>query len=451
MDDRDQLLAQLSSFDANERSQALDRLLDQDPPDAAETANINMHFHSFHSFNANDWSPTRIAWEACIQGLFAAGLCDFDVVDGLDEFLTASCRLGLRATVNLETRAFLKEYAQCDINSPGEPGVTYIMGAGFFETPRNNTPQAQGLNAYRQGARERNLGLLDRINPHVGEIALDYEKDVLPLTPADVATERHIVRAFVGKSVDVYKTAEAVAEFWAKLLGQQPDEIAAMLNTPAMENLVRNKLAKRGGVGYVQPSEKTFPLVDEFIAWVRSCGALPMTTWLDGTSEGERDGRTMLECMGAKGAVALNIIPDRNWNLKDPDERATKVANLRAMVEAADAMQVPINIGTEMNKSGQPFVDDLAGEVLGEFRASFLRGAAIMVGHTLLARYAGTTYVGEKAAAEFGDVRAKNDLFEAVGKLPPLTCKTADVLREMGTEKAGDCLRDSAAKGTWVL
>jgi len=37
----------------------------------------------------------------------------------------------------------------------------------------------------------------------------------------------------------------------------------------------------------------------------------------------------MLECMVAKGAAALNIIPDRNWNIKDPEARETKVRKLR--------------------------------------------------------------------------------------------------------------------------
>ena len=37
----------------------------------------------------------------------------------------------MRSIMNLETRAFLPEYADKDMNSPGEPGVTYAMGSGF--------------------------------------------------------------------------------------------------------------------------------------------------------------------------------------------------------------------------------------------------------------------------------------------------------------------------------
>ena len=161
-----------------------------------------------------------------------------------------------------------------------------------------------------------------------------------------------------------------------------------------------------------------------------------MITWLDGTSAGERDGRAMLECMQAKGAAAVNIIPDRNWNISKPETRAIKTANLKALVEAADGLNLPINIGTEMNKAGLPFADDLAGPALNPYQRTFVQGARIMVGHTVLFRYADFSYVGEAAAAEFKDVGAKNGFFEAVGALPPLGEKVARDLGDMGPEEA---------------
>jgi len=100
-----------------------------------------MHFHSFFSYNAEGWSPSHIAWEAKQAGLYAAGLCDFDVLDGQEEFLHAGELLGLRATVNVETRVFLPEYADKEISSPGEPGVSYIMGAGFARPLAAGSPR----------------------------------------------------------------------------------------------------------------------------------------------------------------------------------------------------------------------------------------------------------------------------------------------------------------------
>jgi len=84
-----------------------------------------------------------------------------------------------------------------EINSPGEPGVAYIMDSGFGGAPQAGTSKHTGLDGFRRRARERNLVLLDRINEAVPDVRLDYEKDVLPLTPAGMTMERHIVSASV--------------------------------------------------------------------------------------------------------------------------------------------------------------------------------------------------------------------------------------------------------------
>jgi len=442
-----ELEEQLNSFDADERSAALDELAAGcGDPAAAGGANVNMHAHSFFSYNADGYSPSRIAWDARAVGLYAAGLCDFDVLDGLEEFLGAGLKLGLRTTVNLETRAFFKEYADVEISSPGEPGVTYIMGAGFARMPAEGGPQAAGLAGYRDRARERNLALVRRINARLQSMAIDYERDVVPLTPAGAATERHIVTAYINKAQSVHEHAAPVTTFWSGLLGRSTDETVELLaDRPVFEEAVRAKLAKRGGIGYRQPSADTFPLVDDFIAWVRSCQAVPMITWLDGTSAGEADGHAMLECMREKGAAALNIIPDRNWNISDLKAREVKRDNLRAIVAAAAAMDLPVNIGTELNKPGLPFVDDLSGEVLAAYKETFLRGTRIMVGHTLLLRYAGYSYIGEQARADLAKTAARNDFFGAVGGLPPLTDNKAAELEDMGAEKALAWFRQKVA------
>ncbi len=446
MNSQAEIEAQLGSFDASERLAALRTLAVESGHDLpAEGSNVNMHFHSFFSFNAEDWSPSRIAWESRKAGLYAAGLCDFDVLDGLEEFVEAGLVLGLRTTVNLETRAFVSEFADVDINSPGEAGVAYVMGAGFAAPVVAGRAQADGLQGYRDRARARNIALVERINATLPDIAIDYGTDVLPLTPAGGATERHIVRAYTNKAMEVLEHPEPTAEFWAGVLDKDVLEVIELLaDLPALEDAVRARLVKRGGIGYIAPSPDTFPRVDDFIDWVASCSAIPMTTWLDGTSGGESDPVAMLECMRAKGAVALNIIPDRNWNIADPEQRAVKVANLDAVAAAANAMDLPVNIGTEMNKRGLPFVDSLDVEALAPHKETFLRGARIMVGHMLLLRYAGFSYVGEEAKAEFADVKARNAFFEHVGACPPLTPQEAQELAGMEADAAYGWFRDRA-------
>ena len=443
----------MSSFELKERQRALLRAVESDSKMAPESANVNMHMHSFFSYNSNQWSPTRLAWQAHEKGLYAAGLCDFDVLDGQAEFIEAGEILGLRSSVNLETRVFVHEYSDAEMTSPGEPGVTYIMGAGFAKKLAESSRQAETLNRYRERAQERNIALIERINPHIRAIAIDYEKDVVPLTPAGTATERHIIRAYVNKASKVFTGKDSQVRFWSDVLDLSAEEAEKLLNNRVnLEDIARNKLAKRGGVGYLQPNVDTFPPADDFIDWVHSCDAIAMMTWLDGTSSGEADGKAMLECMWAKGVAAINIIPERNWNISDPKTCVIKRENLRKIVEFADDMRVPINIGTEMNRDGQLFVDDLEGPVLQAFRETFVRGSRILVGHSILLRFAGFSYVGEKSQSEFGnDIKSKNEFFESVGALPPVNCSIAESLKEIDEEKAFACICDSAKQQNWTI
>ncbi|MDD2462033.1 MAG: hypothetical protein WC328_10270 [Kiritimatiellia bacterium] len=435
--------AVLDSFSPETRAAALNALAAGTFPEPG--ANFNMHCHSFFSYNADGWSPSRVAYECRSRGLCAAALCDFDVLDGLEEFLAAGRLLALRAAVHLETRAYVPELAACDISSPGEPGVTYIMGCGFVREPASGTPQAATLAALRQGAQARNLALIARVNAALPAIAIDYARDVLPLTPQGVATERHIVRAYRAQAEKVFADAAARAAFWAPLLACDAAAYPALETAlPKLEDQIRNALAKRGGIGYIQPDEKTFPLADDFTRWVKACDAIPTIAWLDGTSGGEADAGRLLDLMTAKGCAALNIIPDRNWNLKRPDEAAAKQAKLAEIIAGCVVRNLPVNIGTEMNKGGLPFVDELAGPVLNRYVTVFVQGMQVMVGQSVLARYADAPYLGARAATEFPDLARRNAFYAAVGALPALTEQAAARLQDAGPDKAFSLLADAA-------
>ncbi len=455
MEDIKSLENELNNFNTRIRFEALNKIASKMQKHNATLANlqpINMHMHSFFSYNCNNYSPARLVWEAKKHNLFAAGLCDFDVLDGLEEFILAGTKLQVRTSVFLETRAFLKEFADKEINSPGELGVIYIMGAAFGKKPIEGSDVANQLNTLRVQANKRNKELIDRINAKLPEIAIDYERDVCSLSPGSCPTERHIVKAYRIKSEDLFKNATQRANFFSRLFNTTQEKVFDILNNPVVfEEKIRSALAKRGGLGYVQPDEKTFPSADYFISIVLGCGAIPMIAWLDGTSKGENEPMPLLECLIAKGAAALNIIPDRNHNIKNADERKIKVAKLNEIIECAKKLDLPINIGTELNKDGQPLYDDIANaEALKPFAQLFLEGAAIMVGASILHRYADYSYVSEKAEADFGKgIKGKNKFFASIGMLPPLDERTAEKLLSASKEKAFSLISDAVKKGCW--
>jgi len=392
-----------------------------------ETDVANMHCHTFFSFNAYGHSPTSLAWLAKRRGFRLMGIVDFDVLDGVDEFLDACEAVGVRGSAGIETRVFLPEFATREINSPGEPGVLYHMGIGFTSS---QVPGAVAgiLDDMRQRAARRNQGLIARINAHLDPVTIGYERDVLPLTPGDSATERHIVVAYMEEAA---RRVPDEVGFWAEKLGVERDQVTSLadpetrflpknlVSSPRLQNLVRAKLMKRGGVGYVQPGHDTFPSAEEFHKLILACGALPCAAWLDGTSAGERAIEELLALLIGKGVVALSIVPDRNWNVPDPEIRRVKVQNLYDVVRLARELALPLIVGTEMNSYGQRLVDDFDAPELAPVREAFIDGAYFIYGHTVLQRALGMGYQSDWAQAHLPSRRERNDFYTQVGRCVP--------------------------------
>ena len=193
-----------------------------------------------------------------------------------------------------------------------------------------------------------------------------------------------------------------------------------MADAPRLQNLVRAKLMKRGGVGYVEPESGMFPSLESFHALIVACGALPCAAWLDGTTTTEEAGEDWLEFLIGKGVVALNIIPDRNWNIPEPEAKRVKVRNLYRIVEIAQEMELPLNIGTEMNSFGQKVVDDLSTPELTPVRKAFVDGACFVYGHTAMQRLLGLGYQSEWAQNQLPTRRQRNSFYTRIGyDIPP--------------------------------
>ena len=446
---RQVLESNLNNFDETIRRDALAALeVLSSTADAHVTQNFNMHAHSFFSYNAHEWSPSRIAWEGKKLKLYSMALCDFDLLDGLEEFLAAGRLLALRAAVHLETRAFMPSFATQELNSPGEPGVTYIMACAFPAMPDPGTPAHKFLKHLRDSAAGRNAERVQRVNAAIPAIAIDIQRDLLPLTPSRCPTERHIVRAYVNAAEKVMPDPTVRAEFWAGLAKKTPAQITQLEKNdrPAFDDLVRSALLKKGAPGYTLPTPETFPDAGNFCKFALAADAIPCATWLDGTLSAEADPSLLLDRYTDIGCAALNIIPDRNWNLSDPAEKATKVANLGAIVREAVKRDLPVNIGTELNKITNPFADQLNKPELAPHAAVFTAGAQVMVGHTVLARYANAPLLGARAKAEFKTTAERNAFYAKIGALPPLDQNLAEHLCDLGPDKAYAALVDEARK-----
>jgi len=412
----EQLEQKLDSFDPAERKEALVALCEKVSSGEIEVkpvgTDVNLHCHTFFSYNAYGYSPSKFAWLAKKSGIAVAGIVDFDVLDALDEFEEARRLLGLKGCAGMETRVFVQEVADKVINSPGEPGISYHMGVGFPSSKLEGTQKEFLLNL-RKTAQQRNRELMGRVNAYLDQVTLDYEKDVQVLTPAGNATERHMCAAYARKAREVFGDDKKVAQFWSEKLGVAVD-VSMLPESRELTNAIRAKTMKRGGVGYVQPNRGSFPELLATNEFLLAAGAIPTWTWLDGTSDGEQDIESLLDVAMEAGSAAINVIPDRNYTVGSQDE---KLVNLYKVVEVAERRNLPIVVGTEMNSPGQKFVDDFSTTELSPLVPILLKSAHVFYAHSVLQKQCGLGYMSTWASRNFPDVIEKNRFFEQVGRM----------------------------------
>ena len=112
----------------------------------------------------------------------------------------------------------------------------------------------------------------------------------------------------------------------------------------------------------------------------------------------------------------MNLIPDRNWNIADAEAKRVKLQKLYEVVDLAQKLDLPLNIGTEMNAYGQKLVDDFEAPELAPVREVFMAGAYFIYGHTVAQRTLGRGYQSDWAKTNLPTRRDRNEFYTCLGR-----------------------------------
>jgi len=116
------------------------------------------------------------------------------------------------------------------------------------------------------------------------------------------------------------------------------------------------------------------------------------------------------------------------------------VRNLMDIVQLAQELALPLNVGTEMNSFGQKLIDDFDAPELVPVREAFLDGAHFIYGHTVLQRVLGLGYLSQWAQTYLPTRRQRNEFYTRVGhRVPPGRASMAR-LRQVTDTRPGDIL-----------
>ena len=79
-------------------------------------------------------------------------------------------------------------------------------------------------------------------------------------------------------------------------------------------------------------------------------------------------------------------------------------------------LDLPLNIGTEMNSPGNKLMDDFDVPEIAPVRQDFLDGAYMIYGHTVMQRFSGMGYQSAWAQSAMSTRKERNDFYTKVGK-----------------------------------
>ncbi len=376
--DIEKLEAKLNDFDPAVRRAALEeaaaRFAAGTIPCAPASEIHNLHCHSFFSYNGYGYSPSRIVYLAKKMGFYAVGLVDFDVLDGVDEFRAALDLLNVRGCCGMETRVYIPELGDREINSPGEPGIAYHLGCGFTssQVPEKQREFAAML---RANANRRTRKLVELVNGYLAPATIDFDAVAKRYTPFGNVTERHVCSAYRDAAERAFPDRAARAKFWSEKLHITEAEADALSGQPVkLEGAIRSKTMKSGGVGYVKPSPESFPTLAAMNEFITGCGAVPTLAWLNGLTAGENALDELLALHKKYGTRAATLIPARNVNGSTPEKTVALRAELDRFVAACGRAGLPLLAGTEMNAPGQLLVDDFLNPALAKHLAVLKAG-----------------------------------------------------------------------------
>ncbi len=383
-----------------------------------ETGWVNVLARTFFSYSADNFSPARLVWEAVIRGLSIIGSADKDNLGALGEMLGAGDALGIRVTVSLETKAYAKSHCDDEINCPGESGLVKALGVGFTAVPPLDCEHGALIASLPNRASERNQAMIARLNAKLAPVTIDYQADVLPLTPAGNASIDHVVLAYINKAKTIFTELHDLAVFWADVLGRSPNDAECLLgDANTFTDLLFDKLLRMYSDAESDSRVMVYPAIADFFKAVTASGAVPCLHWRDGLSQAESNPDRLLDDAMGWGARAVSLAPDASWNLPDAEEKRRKLEALAELVRAARERNLPLLVGSPMSAPRQKFVDSFDAPEISAYFRDFTDSAFWLYGHTTLERAAGLGVMSEWARKHFRDDRAAaNAFYLEVGK-----------------------------------
>ena len=321
---------------------------------------INNHIHTTYSFSP--YSPTAAVYAARMEGLCTAGIIDHDSISGAKEFLEAAKLVDMPVTIGMECRVSMDgtRLEGRRTNNPDQVGVSYMT---IQSVPHDQIDTLTAFfRPYREARGRRNRAMVEKINALLPQVALDYDKDVLPLSMAAEeggVTERHLMYALALKlTSQVGKGDAMVKQLQALGLTLSEKQTAQMMDTeyPFYEYDLLGILKSAFVPKIFIDATDECPKLADVVALCKQVDAYLCYAYLGDVGDsvtGDKKAQKfeddylddVFECLKEEGVTAVTYMPTRNT--------PTQLERLRGLCDSYGMFQIS---GEDINSPRQSFV-----------------------------------------------------------------------------------------------
>ncbi len=321
---------------------------------------INNHIHTTYSFSP--YSPTAAVYAARMEGLCTAGIIDHDSISGAEEFLEAARLVDIPVTIGMEARVSMAgtRLEGRRTNNPDQVGVSYMTIQGV---PHDQIHVLTDFFKPYQAARHmRNRQMITKINALLPGMALDYDRDVLPLSMAAEnggVTERHLMYALATRLVQQVGKGKAMVEKLSSMgLTLSAKQEAQMLDTayPFYEyDLLGILKSAFVPLIFIDATDEC-PKLSDMVKLCADVDAYLCYAYLGDVGDsitGDKKAQKfeddylddVFECLKEEGVKAVTYMPTRNT----PEQ----LARLRSLCDTYGMFQIS---GEDINSPRQSFI-----------------------------------------------------------------------------------------------
>jgi hypothetical protein len=413
-----ELVKKLNGGSAEDRLNALKAFVDSQTEKPVRRDNdANNHIHTIYSFSP--YSPTKAAYMAYMAGLTSAGIMDHDSLSGVEEFKKACEIVGLGSTCGVEVRCkFDRGFGK--INHPDQANCIYMAAHGI---PAQNVKEFNDyLDYYRKKRNERDAKMCKLITGKFGKfgVELDFEKDVKPLSQADLGgsvTERHLLYALAVKLDKKFgRTPELIAFLENDLNLKVSDKIKGFLLDNENEHFLYDLLGvlKADTAFFYIDADEEMPLAEDFVKKAKSLGAIPAYAYLGDVGDsvtGDKKAQKfeddflpeLIKEIKAIGFQAVAYMPTRNT--------PSQLKRIRELCHENGMFEIS---GEDVNSPRQKFA---CAALALEENAHLIDATWALIGHEAISTEKGIEYgmFSEKSIKETPDLYERIKKFAAIG------------------------------------